>query len=106
MKRLSKPAGKRSPQKYPPNRSVAVDVDGTLHSHGVPREATIRLCRELKVRGFDLFLWSARGADYAARVAKDLGIEDLFSHFLTKPGYIIDDEGWRWIRFTRQLRPT
>lgn len=103
MKRLTKPAGTRKHQKYPPNRSVAVDVDGTLHSHGIPCEATIGLCRDLKARGFELFLWSARGAEYAARVARDLGIEDLFSHFLTKPGYIVDDEGWRWIRFTRRL---
>jgi phosphoglycolate phosphatase-like HAD superfamily hydrolase len=105
MKQLAKPASTRNTQKYPPNRSVAVDVDGTLHRNGIPCEAAIKSCRDLKARGFELFLWSARGAEHATRVAKDLGIDDLFSHFLTKPGYIVDDEGWSWIRFTRRLRP-
>ena len=49
-------------------------------------------------------LWSSRGSAYAMKAAVLYGIEDLFSVICSKPGYIVDDQGWNWIRYTRVIR--
>ena len=92
--------------KYPVRKVVAVDVDGTLHHNGVPRLDVIARLRELQAAGYELFLLSARGEVYATKVAVDLGVRELFVHVLTKPGFIVDDEGWSWIKFTRRVTIT
>ena len=89
---------------FRPRKVIAVDVDGTLHQNGVPCYQAIARLRELSADGWEMFLWSARGAAYAQAVAVELGIADLFTHFATKPGYILDDQGWSWIKFTKRLQ--
>ena len=37
-------------------------------------------------------------------VTELLGITDLFCAIIDKAGYILDDNGWNWIRFTRAIR--
>jgi hydroxymethylpyrimidine pyrophosphatase-like HAD family hydrolase len=87
-------------QPLPPPRVIAVDVDGTLHIRGELQSSAVEFCRRKKSEGFDLFLWSSRGKDYAERFAATHGITDLFSAIISKPGHILDDQGWGWIRFT------
>ena len=37
--------------------------------------------------------------------ATDQGIGDvIFDHVLSKPGYVLDDKGWTWIKFTRVIK--
>jgi len=100
---MKKLAGTKRAPRYRTRRVVAVDVDGTIMRAGAGCSQTIARLRQLHAGGFEMFLWSARGAEYARAVAARLQVTDLFTQFVTKPGYILDDEGWRWIRFTKRL---
>lgn len=91
--------------KYPPRRCIAVDVDGTLHIGGQPNVALIAWCRVRKQDGYSLILWSAQGEEHARSVATAFGCADLFDVIVSKPGYIVDDNGWDWIKYTRALWP-
>ncbi len=81
---------------------VYVDVDDTLvrwaGSKSIPRTTVIGRVKEMATEGHTLYLWSTGGAEYARKVAADLGIEALFTAFLPKPELILDDqavEDWR-----------
>lgn len=91
-------------QRFPPARCIAIDVDGTLIRRGVLNRPLVEWAKERKADGFDVLLWTARGRAHAERVAKAHGIEDAFTAILGKPGYLVDDLGWRWTRYTRVLR--
>ncbi len=90
--------------KYPPTKTIAVDVDGTLHRNGVVNDRVVEFCRVQKSRGFVLMLWSARGKEYAQAAAARFGVTELFDDIISKPGYVVDDQGWRWIKFTSVVR--
>ena len=83
---------------------IAVDVDGTLHRYGKLNEPLIAWCRKQKEAGFQLMLWSSRGQSYAKAAAEELGVVDLFDVICSKPGFVVDDQGWSWIKFTRIVR--
>jgi ribonucleotide monophosphatase NagD (HAD superfamily) len=91
-------------QPFPPSRTIAVDVDGTLHREGEPNARLIEWCRQRKAEGFRLMLWSARGEAHARRMAEACGCADLWHVITSKPGYIVDDLGWRWIQYTRVVK--
>lgn len=95
---------KNTNQKYPPTNSIAVDVDGTLHTNGVANAKVIEFCRAQKARGFVLTLWSARGKKYAQAAAERFGVTELFDDIVSKPGYVLDDQGWNWIKYTHVIR--
>ena len=90
--------------KYPPTKTLAVDVDGTLLRNGELFEPVVKKCREAKAAGYRLMLWSARGREYAHHVASVLGVLELFDDVVSKPGFIIDDLGWSWVKYTRVVR--
>ena len=90
--------------KYPPTKCIAVDVDGTLYGAGLCRQRIIDWASERKAQGFDLILWSARGRRHAENAAKASCTLDLWTAIIGKPGYIVDDQGWKWIRFTKVIR--
>jgi predicted mannosyl-3-phosphoglycerate phosphatase (HAD superfamily) len=91
-------------QKFPPPRTIAIDVDGTLQRRGEPNLPLLEWCREKKSAGFTLVLWSSRGEDHARKFATLFGVQDLFDHILSKPGYIVDNHGWSWIQYTRVIK--
>ena len=91
-------------QQLAPPRIIAVDVDGTLHIGGEPNAAAIELLEQKKAEGFKLMLWSMRGERHARAIATQCGCLDLFDVVTGKPGYVLDDEGWRWTRRTVVLR--
>lgn len=91
-------------QKYPPPRTIAVDVDGTLVVQGRLNGQQVDWCRQRRADGYSVFLWSSRGADHARRVAESFGVTEVFDLILSKPGLIVDDQGWGWTRFTRWVR--
>jgi predicted HAD superfamily phosphohydrolase YqeG len=73
-----------------------VDVDDTLVRYAgtkrIPLPNVILHVRSLKAEGATIYCWSTGGAEYAKRVAEDLGIADCFAAFLPKPNVIIDDQ--------------
>lgn len=90
--------------KYPPTNCVAVDVDGTLHRHGLPNKAVIAWVEQCRAKGMFIILWSARGKEHAEKVAASFGCAHLFDVIIPKPGHILDDVGWGWIKYTHVVR--
>ena len=87
-------------------KMLAVDVDGTLlKPNGEINAEVVRCIRQMRAQGFTVMLWSMQGVEYAKRAAS-LCDPSLFDHIIPKPGYILDDYGWRWIRYTRIVRMT
>ena len=92
-------------QKYPMPKAVFVDVDGTLELRGMQLNTPlVSKLREMKGSGFELYLWSARGRAHAERVASKHGLTALFNAILPKPGVAVDDVGWRWCAFVKQMK--
>ena len=73
-----------------------VDVDDTLvrqtGTKRIPMVAVVEHVRQLHQAGVTLYCWSAGGADYSRRTARELGIESLFTGFLPKPHVLLDDQ--------------
>ena len=88
---------------FPPSRVIAVDVDGTLIQQGIMNQELLDWIRRQKSRGYLVMLWSARGAEYSQAAAKASGAADLFDVICGKPGYVVDDLGWTWIRHTKVI---
>jgi hypothetical protein len=82
---------------------IYVDVDDTLvRSFGTKQFANTRLVDRLRLLCADpsvtAWCWSSGGAEYAEKVATELGIRELFAGFLPKPNLMIDDQAptaWR-----------
>ena len=51
-----------------------------------------------------MMLWSSRGEAHARKYAELFGVMDVFDMICSKPGYIVDDQGWGWIKYTRVIR--
>ncbi len=86
---------------------IAVDVDNTLiGAGGRPNDRLIEWLRDAKADGKDLILWSARGGDHARQHAERLGIADLFDVIIGKPEMSIDDDLWKWTRFSSHVHPS
>lgn len=92
-------------QKYRPAKVIAVDVDGTLIVGGEVNKSLVEWCKDKKEQGFCMILWSARGEDHAKKAAKRSKTTDLFDYIHSKPGYIVDDKGWQWTKYTRIIKP-
>jgi hydroxymethylpyrimidine pyrophosphatase-like HAD family hydrolase len=90
--------------KFKPQKMIAVDVDGTIYVNGRANLKLIEWLRRQKSKGFKIMLWSARGEDHAKNAAKVFEIEDLFDIVCSKPGYIVDDMGWQWTKWTKRIR--
>ena len=95
---------KHENRKYPPTKCIAVDVDDTLFRRGSCSAGLVDWAGQRKAEGFDLILWSAQGRRHAEDAAKASGTLDLWTAIIGKPGYIVDDQGWKWIRFTKVIR--
>jgi len=89
--------------KYPRNRCVCIDVDDTLLIKGRLNEGLAEWAKEQKERGAEVVLWSAAGVDHARDVADRFNVVDNFTHIMSKPGYIVDDVGWDWIKYVKVL---
>jgi phosphoserine phosphatase len=89
---------------FPLTKTIAVDVDGTLHVDGVLKQSVVDFCEKQKAAGWDLMLWSARGKEYAQAVAAGFGVAHLFDEIVSKPKVILDDQGWGWTAYTHVIR--
>lgn len=81
---------------------VYVDIDDTLiRSFGtrrMPIPAAVQHVRDLHAQGAVLYCWSFRGGAYARESAAEVGLEECFVAFLTKPDVLPDDQAvgeWR-----------
>lgn len=92
-------------QLYPPQRVIAVDIDGTLWANGRVNQTLVDWCQAQKRDGFRMMLWSSRGLEYARRFVEQFDLRDLFDDVISKPGYVVDDQGWQWTRYTHVVRP-
>jgi hydroxymethylpyrimidine pyrophosphatase-like HAD family hydrolase len=91
---------------YPIRKTIAVDVDGTLIHGSSVNEPLIAWLRVRKEEGHELILWSARGREHARRAARVTETESLFDAIISKPGRIVDDLGWSWIKWTKIIHPS
>lgn len=91
---------------YPTQRVIFVDVDGTLIVNGRPNQALITWLKQHKQEGFEINLWSMQGKSHAISAAHLCGIDQLFDDILSKPGHIIDDKGWTWIKWAKIVQPS
>jgi hydroxymethylpyrimidine pyrophosphatase-like HAD family hydrolase len=90
--------------KYAPTKSIGIDIDGTLLIGGELNKPLIEWAKTKRNKGFDVVLWSARGRKYAEKVADRHQISDVFTAIIGKPGYIVDDLGWQWIKYTKVVK--
>lgn len=84
-------------------RVIAVDVDGTLLIRGRINRALLKRIEVYRAEGFEIWLWTMNGEPHARRVAERFGIANLFDRIMSKPGFLIDDKGARWITKCRIL---
>jgi hypothetical protein len=87
-------------KRYSPTLTVCVDVDDTLIIAGELNHSLVERVAGWRDDGADVVLWSARGRRYAEGVASKHDLVECFDYIIGKPGYIVDDQGWSWIRHT------
>lgn len=87
------------------SRTIAIDVDNTLIRRGVINYPLIEWLRERRQHGSNLMLWSMRGRAYATQISADLKCPELFHVIASKPGYVVDDQGWNWIAESQIIDP-
>lgn len=97
------PQNTKRPPPPPPPRVLAVDVDKTLYCNGAINQPLVDFCRQKKADGFFVMLWSSRGEAHARRVAEEFHVTELFDLICSKPGYVVDDQGWGWTKYTRVI---
>lgn len=86
---------------YPRQKVIAIDVDETLIIKGKLNRPLLEWCAKQKAKGFTLILWSARGKENAEKAEKMSGLK--FDIVMSKPGHIVDDIGWGWVRYTQEI---
>lgn len=65
--------------------------DGTRNFPFLPHKRNIEFVQKLKLQGYGVVIWSAAGANWAERVVKALGLEDLPDMIISKPELCVDD---------------
>jgi len=91
-------------QLFPMPKAFYVDVDGTLLINHQLNTKLVSFIRLRKEEGYFTALWSARGLEYAQKIATKYNIIDLFDVILPKPGLLVDDKGWRWTQDCKRVR--
>jgi len=85
----------------PPPEWIYIDVDGVLLVKGTINQVTVKFCKKQHSRGRKLVLWSMNGQGHAVQAARKAGISSLFEAIVSKPGCIVDNQGWAWIKAVR-----
>ncbi len=86
----------------PKPKVIFVDVDDTLiFRNGSVNRELIKFLSVKRSEGFTLVLWSMAGEAHAREASAKAGMDHLFSNIISKPGYIVDDKRWHWIRDTK-----
>jgi len=74
--------------------TIYIDIDGTLtttptKAWGPVRDGAIERVRKLVYRGHAVYIWSARGKNYASQFVEKYGIKGVTT--LSKPDVLVDD---------------
>ena len=97
--------GQNKQLKLPPPRLIAIDVDNTLLSpRGGVNQHIASWARKKHAEGFQILVWSNRGTKHARRAAEAAGLSEIILAAISKPGLIVDDQGWTWTRHTRVVQ--
>lgn len=83
---------------------LAVDVDGTLLAGKHPRKRVVDQVKAKHNDGYQIIVWSSAGEDHARAAINLCGIEGIVHAVISKLGYILDDQRWSWIKYTKVLR--
>jgi predicted HAD superfamily phosphohydrolase YqeG len=89
--------------KYRSQKSVFVDVDGTLVVNGALNKSVIDIIDKMRSDGFEIYLWSMAGRPHAISIAEHFGVAEMFDEIISKPGYMIDDDGFSWLRYVKKI---
>ena len=92
--------------KFPPRKTIYVDVDETLIIDGQVNRKLVRFLRGKALDGWVINVWSMRGDIYSAKAVKRCGLGGIVTHTLSKPGIVIDDQAWDWTSWVKTLDPT
>lgn len=94
---------RKNPKSYPARKCIAIDIDGTLLIDGKLNDRLAEWIKEKHKAGYETILWSARGRSHALKVAQHFELVPFFSSIISKPGFIVDDMGWSWIKYTKRI---
>ena len=89
--------------KYPVQKVIAIDVDGTLFIKGCLNSRLVAWIKEKKTEGFEIIIWSCRGTDYARMAADKAGLTETADVIVSKPGYLVDDKGRDWALYAHLI---
>jgi predicted mannosyl-3-phosphoglycerate phosphatase (HAD superfamily) len=89
---------------YPPPRSIFIDVDDTLIIASRPNHSLVEWAKARHRQGYEIVIWSSRGTDHARAAADVCDLAGIAAAVVSKPGYIVDDKGWAWTRYTKRIR--
>ena len=92
-------------QKFKSPRVIYCDVDNTLVVGGRLNKRLVQGLGERRPAGFQLNVWSARGEEVARAAVERAELEGKVNACLSKPGTLVDDAGWGWVRFTHVINP-
>lgn len=103
----------KNPKKILGERVLAVDVDDTLvlwNASSAPGSSqeffspenrvvtlhqhtkNINLVEKFYKLGYTILVWSGSGVDWAETVCTQLGIDYMVTNYMTKPGFMLDDQ--------------
>ena len=79
------------------DKTLFVDVDNTLvlwdeaHTTYRPHQRHIDMMKKFHARKQPIIVWSAGGYEWAQRVVRELGLENIVTAVMSKPAWYIDD---------------
>src|ERR1035437_11138353 len=80
-----------NPDKYIHEREDIRWIGETKFFSVLPHKKHIDFIRKIKMQGYGIVIFSAAGVNWAEKVVKTLGIEDLPDVIMSKPEFVIDD---------------
>ncbi len=89
----------------PRPRVIYVDVDDTLLINNRINSALVRWIILKSAEGYVINVWSMRGEQAAEEAVEQCKLSAVVTACLSKPGYIVDDKGWGWIKNTKSIPP-
>lgn len=76
--------------KYPMELWLKIEQP-SLIMHVMPHLKHIELLKQFKARGHKVIVWSQGGYEWALRIVKALGLENVVDVVMSKPKWYVDD---------------
>lgn len=88
----------------PRPKVIAIDVDGTLFDRrGHLNQRMVDWINAKYEDSYQIMIWSMRGREHAELAAERAGLWDI-AQCCAKPGYVVDDKGWSWVKGTKVIK--